>query len=372
MSWERVNLGDVALVDWGNTNLTKTSYVENGSYIAVSAAGMDGRINHFEHNEETIVISAIGANCGVVFFPGEKFTAIKNTITVTPNSSLVFGKYLYWFFCTNVFRRRGAGQPFLSKADTELVEIPLPPLYIQKQIAEILDAADALKRKDQELLKKYDELTQAIFIDMFGDPVKNEKGWEVKSLKNLIYEVKNGITRRRKVTENSGEIVLRLRDIRKNKIDFSDVNRIQLFENEKKSFKIDHGDLLFIRVNGNPDYVGRCAVFREINEEVFFNDHIMRVRFNPEVNSTFLAYFLNSEFGKNQIQLYIKTSAGQHTINQSGLEKIKIYFPKFLVQKQFADCFDIIEKQKEFILNSFTENLFKTLIQKAFKGELIV
>lgn len=66
----------------------------------------------------------------------------------------------------------------------EDLQIPLPPLPIQKRIAEILDAADALKRKDQELLKKYNELAQAIFIDMFGDPVKNEKGWEEVMLKD--------------------------------------------------------------------------------------------------------------------------------------------------------------------------------------------
>ena len=65
----------------------------------------------------------------------------------------------------------------------------MPAITTQKRIAEILDAADALRRKDQELLRKYDELAQAIFIDMFGDPVKNEKGWEVKSLNICIQNI---------------------------------------------------------------------------------------------------------------------------------------------------------------------------------------
>ena len=80
----------------------------------------------------------------------------------------------------------------LSVKDINEIEIPLPPLPIQKRIAQILDAADALKRKDQQLLKKYDELAQAIFIDMFGDPVKNEKGWEVKKLGEVCHYIKDG------------------------------------------------------------------------------------------------------------------------------------------------------------------------------------
>jgi type I restriction enzyme S subunit len=82
----------------------------------------------------------------------------------------------------------------LTKSDLLEIEIPLPPLATQKRIAEILDAADALRRKDKELLKKYDELAQAIFIDMFGDPVKNEKGWEVEILKKITSKIGSGAT----------------------------------------------------------------------------------------------------------------------------------------------------------------------------------
>src|SRR5690606_6975475 len=70
--------------------------------------------------------------------------------------------------------------------DINNIEIPLPPLPVQQRIADVLDKADALRRKDQALLKKYDELAQAIFIDMFGDPVKNEKGWEVKRFEHFV------------------------------------------------------------------------------------------------------------------------------------------------------------------------------------------
>ena len=81
--WQRVKLGDVAIIDWGNTDLTKSAFVDGGKFLGVSAAGFDGRIDHAEHSAFTPVLSAIGAKCGRMFMPEEDFTAIKNTITLT-------------------------------------------------------------------------------------------------------------------------------------------------------------------------------------------------------------------------------------------------------------------------------------------------
>lgn len=95
-SWHDATLKDICIVDWGNTNLTKSAYVNNGEFLAVSAAGCDGRINHAEHRKNTPVLSAIGAQCGRMFYPAEDFTAIKNTITLTPKSDKCIGKFLYY------------------------------------------------------------------------------------------------------------------------------------------------------------------------------------------------------------------------------------------------------------------------------------
>jgi type I restriction enzyme S subunit len=105
-------------------------------------------------------------------------------------------KFLYFYLKSieTQIASQGNGSTFSAITTSVLKElqIPLPPLPIQKRIAEILDTADALRRKDEALLKKYDELAQAIFIDMFGDPVKNEKGWEVKKLGEVCHYIKDG------------------------------------------------------------------------------------------------------------------------------------------------------------------------------------
>lgn len=103
-------------------------------------------------------------------------------------------KYFFWFlFKNHIFKQTLAFQNKTTgiinlKTERYLQEtqIPLPPLSTQKAIAEKLDKADALRKKDQELLAQYDELAQAIFIDMFGDPVKNEKGWEKMIFSDIV------------------------------------------------------------------------------------------------------------------------------------------------------------------------------------------
>ena len=134
-----LKIKEISKVDWGNTNLTKKAYVESGKYLGFSAAGPDGRLNHFEHQRNKPTMSAIGANCGKMYFIEEKFTAIKNTIVFNPNENLVIPKYLYYFCDYYSFPKRGAGQPFIAKTDIENSELPVPSLQEQEKIVEKLD-----------------------------------------------------------------------------------------------------------------------------------------------------------------------------------------------------------------------------------------
>lgn len=140
-SGSSVNLKEVCTIDWGNTSLTKKSYEENGEFLAVSATGADGKISFYEHEADVCVLSAIGAQCGKMFFPQERFTAIKNTITLTPKHDVVDGKYLYYLFTHIELPRRGAAQPFIAKGDIEKFQVPfLPSLEEQRRIVNKLDA----------------------------------------------------------------------------------------------------------------------------------------------------------------------------------------------------------------------------------------
>ena len=159
-----VELGKVCKVSWGNLSLTKSSYVENGSHLAVSAAGPDGRIGTAEHKAFTPVLSAIGARCGTMFMPNEDFTAIKNTMTLEPKSEALDSWYLYYVMMGSNLPRRGSAQPFMSKSDIENFKIRIPSLAEQKLIASrveiLLHKCDSLEvnlRKAEELAIKFSQ-----------------------------------------------------------------------------------------------------------------------------------------------------------------------------------------------------------------------
>lgn len=132
-------LADVCVVDWGNTKLTKAAYVMNGPALAVSAAGCDGRIGHSEHSAGVPVLSAIGARCGRMFFPDEPFTAIKNTITLTPRSKEILGKFLFYILESVDLPKRGAAQPFIAKGDINKFQVPVPSISNQAKLVHEMD-----------------------------------------------------------------------------------------------------------------------------------------------------------------------------------------------------------------------------------------
>ena len=158
--WVEKTLGDICVVDWGNTDLTKSSYVDGGKYLAVSAAGCDGRIGHKEHAKHTPVLSAIGAQCGRMFLPEEDFTAIKNTITLTPRVGTCAGKFLYRLLTHVELPKRGAAQPFIAKGDILKFQIVVPE-DSEAQLR-IVDSLDELEEEIQRLARLYERKLAAL------------------------------------------------------------------------------------------------------------------------------------------------------------------------------------------------------------------
>jgi type I restriction enzyme S subunit len=137
--WEWAELGEIVKVEWGDTSITKKSYVLSG-YPAFSATGQDGFLEDYEWEGEAVILSAIGARCGKCFWAEGKWTAIKNTIVVQGDRNFISHRFL--LHCLNdeeKWLQTGSGMPFISMSNAQKLRVPLPPLNEQHRIVEKLE-----------------------------------------------------------------------------------------------------------------------------------------------------------------------------------------------------------------------------------------
>lgn len=259
----------------------------------------------------------------------------------------------------------GSLSPTINWKDLARLEFELPSLEKQHELAEVLWAIEDTRTAYQRLEQATEELVKSRFIEMFGDPVTNPMGWEKINLGSLSLTANNGMARRG--NDADGNIVLRLVELQSGKIDYSNPNRISLTDKEKQRYLLQDKDFLFVRVNGNPENVGRCAVFHEIAEPIYHNDHIIRYHFDEErIDGTFLSVLLNSPYGKSQFKPQLKTSAGQYTVSQSGIDIVEIPLPPIALQNQFADFVALTDKSKV-VLQKSVDSLQKLKAELMYK-----
>lgn len=235
-------------------------------------------INNRIFESGTLLLAMYGS-VGKVAFTGKKMSTNQAIlgINIKDVNILDYSYLKYWFQTIKsqlLDRAVGGTLQNISLGIVKELEIPLPPLATQKRIAEILDAADALKRKDQELLKKYDELAQVIFIDMFGDPVKNEMGWETKPLKNITSKIGSGATPTGGKTAYKSEGISLIRSM--NVYDFSFKWKDLAFIDETQAARLNNvtvesKDVLF---NITGASVCRCSIVPDELLPARVNQHV--------------------------------------------------------------------------------------------------
>jgi type I restriction enzyme S subunit len=140
--WKEVRLGDVVKIDWGNTSITKKSYVDKGA-DAYSAAGQDGFVKDAEFSGPGIVLSAIGARCGRCFWADGDWTAIKNTIVIQQKLERCDLGFLYQIVNdTRFWPISGGAQPFIGLKNARSTKLKLPSLDEQRKISKMLATSD--------------------------------------------------------------------------------------------------------------------------------------------------------------------------------------------------------------------------------------
>ncbi|MCU4563227.1 restriction endonuclease subunit S [Acinetobacter sp. WU_MDCI_Abxc222] len=299
---------------------------------------------------------------------------IDNNAMAAIPSEKIDNLYLYYFLKQVDFYRLAPATtvPALRKSDLEKIKIPLPPLAEQRRIASILDQADDLRQKRQQAIEKLDQLLQATFIDMFGDPVSNPKGWEIGSLNNYG-SYKNGLNFGKGESGNQ-VLYIGVGDFKQlSKIDdVSKLSTIDLDELPSVDYFIKNGDLLFVRSNGNKELVGRCIAVYPNEKLVTYSGFCIRYRIEKsELTSSYLVHLFRSKSFKQTI-FDGGQGANIQNINQQLLSRLQIPIPPKDLQEKWSNIVLKIEDQKlKFDQHLKMQNqLFASLQNQAFNGTL--
>lgn len=250
--------------------------------------------------------------------------------------------------------------------------IPLPPRQIQQQIADVLDRASTLIEKRKAQIDKLDLLVKSQFIEMFGDPVMNPKGWEKVSLGKLG-TLKNGMNFNR--ADNGYDILcLGVGDFKNLSVidNMEQLSAISLNEKPSAEYLLSSEDIVFVRSNGNRQLIGRSIVIYTGGIDVTFSGFCIRFRRTCEkVNITYLNTLLHNKTFKSSL-LSNGRGANIQNLNQQMLSSQEIILPPILIQVQFADFVHQVEAQKQQLQVSLAkmELQYKSLMQKCFRGEL--
>jgi type I restriction enzyme S subunit len=266
----------------------------------------------------------------------------------------------------------GTGSTFLAirRADLEEFPIPLPPLAEQKRLAAILDKADAIRRKRQQTIKLAADFLRATFLDMFGAPITNPKGWPFSTIRDLVSDVKYGTSI--KADANHGKYpMLRMNNITyQGSLDVTNLKYVDLDKKDEQKYLARRGDILFNRTNSK-ELVGKTAVY-DLDEKMAIAGYLIRVTTNEKSNPYYISAYLNSDHGKSTLRSMCKSIIGMANINAQELQEIKILVPPISLQNKYAELTEAIKRKSVPLSKALAQSqeLMNSLTQRAFRGEL--
>lgn len=339
----------------------KRKLVAAGDILILNAAHNADYVGSKIYRAEESVIGSLATGEWLVvrpdvasFNPGFVYYWIINSQTKKEMRELVKGIHLY-------------------PKDVERLRIPLFPLSEQNRIAAILEKADAIRRKRQETVRLTEELIRSAFLEMFGDPVTNPKGWLERILVE-VSDIRSGVTKGKKLDGKLTVSVpyMRVANVQDGHINLDEIKEIEVTPADAERYALHPGDVLLTE-GGDPDKLGRGAVWRGQIEPCIHQNHIFRVRPNTNlVLPEFLSILIGSARGKKYFLRAAKQTTGIASINKTQLSNFPVLLPPLQLQQQFVALVKRQETlQQNLAMESKLQNdLFNSLIQRAFRGEL--
>ena len=274
-------------------------------------------------------------------------------------NGLVNNRYLFYIVRGDKFtnyllsRVQGANYPAVREDDIKNYLLPVPPIGEQERIVAELDLLSGIIEKKKEQLKAYDQLAKSIFYSMFGDPIDNPKGWEIKKLKEVSTLINGRAYKQNELLSEGKYKVLRVGNFFTNSnFYYSD---LELEDNKY----CDNGDLLFA-------WSASFGAFIWNGGKVIFHYHIWKVLYDEQqLNKIFYRFLLNTMTNAFMNDVH---GIGMVHLTKQGMEEYNIPIPPLSLQQEFAEKVEAIERQKALVQQSIeeTQTMFDFTMDKYF------
>ena len=356
--WTYKKLGEVCeVLDSFRKPVTKKDRA-SGIYPYYGASGIQDYVDSYLFDGRFLLVGEDGAKWGAsekTAFIIDGKSWVNNHAHILRVSEVLNDRLIEYYLSFKDLSEyiTGAVVPKLTQANLVKIPIPVPPIPEQERIVSELDLISSIIEKKKAQLKELDNLAQSIFYDMFGDPVTNEKGWEVKKLGEICHHITDGDHMPPPKAEK-GVPFITISNINKEsrEIDFENTFFVPIdyFNNIKDERKARIGDLLYT-------VTGSYGIPIEVKEEknFCFQRHIALLRPNRKIiNTTFLCYWALCDTVKYMAD-DVATGIAQKTVGLNSIRNFTIIVPSLSLQQQFAEKIEAIEHQKELIKQSITE-----------------
>ena len=380
--WKLYKFDDILIDDTRNAiKIKKELYLEYGEYPIIDQGKNEiaGYTNEVEgiYKEEALVFGDHTRIIKYIDFPiflgadGVKLLKLKS------NKEKISIKYLYYFLNTVKLPSDGYSRHFKY---LKQIVIPVPELDIQMKIVKCLDKAKELIDKRKKQIDILDELVKSKFIEMFGDPINNPMGWQVKKLKDISTKILSGNTPKggSEVYVDSGIMFFRSQNVWKNKLVLDDIAYIdEDTHNKMLKSSLKHRDILMTktgRINTENSSLGRAAMYLGEDDKANINGHVYLIRLKEEILNEFILFILTSKEYRGYIRSVCVGGIDKRQLNKEHIEDFPIIFPPIEQQKEFVTYVKQVDKLK-FQMEKSLEELqynFNSLMQRAFNGELFI
>ncbi|WSN90806.1 restriction endonuclease subunit S [Escherichia coli] len=364
--------GDIPWIKSGD--LKDSKIYEANEYI--TAAGLENSSAKIVE-KDSILIAMYGATVGRLAILGINAATNQAICNIRPDTTIADMKYLYYFlkskFSYFVENAVGGAQPNISQGLIKSLEVPLPSLDEQKRIADILDKAAGVCQKREQAIKLADDFLRATFLEIFGDPVKNPKGWKKNKIKKGVLDITSGWSATgENIPCKSDEFgVLKISSVtsgifkpEENKM----VDSETILASKKLIFP-KKGDLLFSRANTRELVAAICMVHQDY-DNLFLPDKLWSIKLDHDLllPEFFLVLIQNEKIRDLLTKQATGTSGSMPNISKNKFEETEIIFPEINVQKYFCNTFrkTINLKEKLIKSNELANESFNSLSQKVF------